>query len=283
MNPLKICFSPCPNDTFIFDALVHHKMDSQGFSFDMLVTDVEMLNKMAALGEPDIIKISYVHLAAVSHHYIALTSGGAMGYHNGPLLVSMAPIKKTELRNALVAIPGEHTTARHLLRRYFPEITHTRELHFSEIVDSVADGIVDTGLIIHESRFTYRQKGLHEIADLGVLWHKETALPLPLGCIVAKRSLPPQHLKQLNSLIAGSVRFALNEPSQALGFVKKYAASMDDDIMMKHIGLYVNDFSVSAGPEGKKAARLLLKDMGRMTEPLFVDEINERINIEKTA
>lgn len=269
---ITLGFSTCPNDTFIFDALVHYKISNAYFLFDPVMADVEELNRMARTDGPDVIKISYAQLPAVSHRYAALTSGGALGFGCGPLLVARDAAVFAKNTNPLVVIPGEHTTANLLLKRYYPGIVRKEAVLFSAIEDHVALGFADAGLIIHESRFTFREKGLAQVADLGDLWHRETGLPVPLGCIAVKRDLSPALQLQMNEAVRMSVLFALANPEQTMGFVRENAASLSDDVIKQHINLYVNEFSVNLGDRGKQAVRLLLEAQLPAGTPLFVDE-----------
>lgn len=270
---LKTGFSTCPNDTFIFDALVHQKIDTQGLNFAPYLADVEELNHLAMEGSLDVIKVSYAHLPAIADKYIALNAGGALGFNCGPMVVAKHAGVLNELATARVAIPGEHTTAGFLFKRYFPQVTDKPVMLFSEIEDAVVQDKVNAGLIIHESRFTYRLRGLHCIADLGQLWHEETGLPLPLGCIAAKRSLPLPLLRQINLLVRGSVQFAMKYPEQTMAFVKTHAASMDETVMMQHISLYVNELSVDTGATGAQAVQLLIGAAMPPGMPLFVSNL----------
>jgi 1,4-dihydroxy-6-naphthoate synthase len=270
---LKIGFSTCPNDTFIFDALVHQKIDTQGLRFEPTLADVEELNHLALEGSLDVIKVSYAHLPAIAGKYIALNAGGALGFNCGPMVVAKHTGVLHEMQNPRVAIPGEHTTAGFLFRRYFPRVTQKPVMLFSEIEDAVAEDKVHAGLIIHESRFTYRLKGLHCIADLGELWHEETGLPLPLGCIAAKRSFPATLLRQINLLVRESVQFALRDPEQTMGYVKSHAAAMDETVIKKHINLYVNELSVDTGSVGAQAVQLLIGAAMPPHTPVFVSNL----------
>lgn len=269
---LKIGFSTCPNDTFVFDALVNHKIDTGGFTFDVYLADVQELNIMAEKGQLDIIKVSYAHLPAILSDYIALTSGGAMGYNCGPLLVARKAWRFDDFSEAGFAIPGENTTANKLLTHFFPKAARKSAMLFSEIEDAVVDGIADIGLIIHESRFTYRDKGLIEIADLGEMWHQKTQMPIPLGAIAISKKLPPEVLINIDKLVKESVMHAMANPEQTMDYVKKHSVSLSDEVIFQHINLYVNDFSLDAGIVGKEAVRLLLKAEIGDDESLFVDE-----------
>lgn len=269
----KIGFSFCPNDTFIFDALVNGKIDQPNYRFEVTVADIEELNRLASGSLLDIVKVSYAHLPAILDKYVALRAGGAMGFNCGPVIVARDKDVLGDPGIVLVAIPGEFTTAAFLMKKFFPEVTRKRVMLFSEIEDSVLAGEVDAGLLIHESRFTFEEKGLKKIADLGELWHAETNLPLPLGCIAVRRDLPILELSRINSLLRQSVLLAMENPQQTMAYVKKYAATLNERVILQHIGLYVNKYSADVGERGKTAAGLLLKDIVPKDAPLFFDDV----------
>ncbi|HEK19552.1 menaquinone biosynthesis family protein [Mucilaginibacter sp.] len=260
---LTIGFSPCPNDTFIFDALIHHKIDTEGLDFEVFYDDVETLNQKAFRGELDITKLSYHAFAYAVDKYVLLDAGSALGFGVGPLLICKDDAE--ELRERLnngdtdvkIAIPGKYTTANFLLSLAFPEATNKQELVFSDIENAVLDGRVDVGLIIHENRFTYQDKGLHKIIDLGDYWEKRTGCAIPLGGIVANRNLPADVQDKINRVIRKSVEFAFANPKSGLEYIRSHAQEMSEEVMYKHIELYVNQYSVDLGAEGKKAIRLM--------------------------
>ncbi|HVW96596.1 MAG TPA: 1,4-dihydroxy-6-naphthoate synthase [Mucilaginibacter sp.] len=266
---LTLGFSPCPNDTFIFDAMIHHKIDTEGLDFEVFYDDVETLNQKAMRGELDITKLSYHAFAYVTDKYVLLDAGSALGFGVGPLLISdteipVADLEKGEIVNRrservspLIGIPGKYTTANFLLGTAFPAATNKVELVFSEIEDAVLNGRIDIGLIIHENRFTYQDKGLKKIIDLGDYWEKKTGCAIPLGGIVANRKLPADVQHKINRVIRRSVEFAFANPKSGLEFIRSHAQEMSEEVMYKHIGLYVNQYSVDLGTEGKKAIRLL--------------------------
>ena len=265
---LTIGFSPCPNDTFIFDALIHHKIDTEGLEFEVFYDDVETLNQSAFNGELDITKLSYHAFAYAADKYILLDAGSALGFGVGPLLISdleisISDLKKNEIRTAsgarapVIAIPGKYTTANFLLSLALPEAVNKREIVFSDIENAVLDGRVDAGLIIHENRFTYQDKGLRKILDLGDYWEKLTGCPIPLGGIVVNRNLPLKIQHKLNRILQRSVEFAFANPKSGLEYIRSHAQEMSEEVMYKHIDLYVNKFSVDLGVEGKKAVKLL--------------------------
>ena len=260
---LTLGFSPCPNDTFIFDALIHHKIDTEGLDFEVFYDDVETLNQKAMLGELDITKLSYHAFAYVTDKYVLLDAGSALGFGVGPMLICKG--NEDELRERLsthhspltIGIPGKYTTANFLLGLAFPNATDKVELVFSDIENAVLDGRVDVGLIIHENRFTYQDKGLKKIIDLGDYWEKQTGLAIPLGGIVANRNLPLDVQYKINRVLRRSVEFAFANPKSGLEFIRAHAQEMSEDVMYKHIGLYVNKYSIDLGSEGKRAIKLL--------------------------
>ena len=257
---LTLGFSPCPNDTFIFDAMIHHKIDTEGLDFEVFYDDVETLNHKAFRGELDITKLSYHAFAYVADHYVLLDSGSALGFGVGPMLISDIGISISDLKsnpNYKIGIPGKYTTANFLLGLAFPDATNKVELVFSDIENAVLDGRVDIGLIIHENRFTYQDRGLKKIIDLGDFWEKETGLAIPLGGIVANRELKPDVLEKINRVLRRSVEFAFANPKSGLEYIRSHAQEMSEEVMYKHIDLYVNKYSLDLGEEGKKAIKLL--------------------------
>jgi 1,4-dihydroxy-6-naphthoate synthase len=266
---LTLGFSPCPNDTFIFDALIHHKIDTEGLDFEVFYEDVETLNQKAFRGELDVTKLSYHAFAYVADKYVLLDSGSALGFGVGPLLISKHEVSIAELEgsavsnltspvsNLKIGIPGKYTTANFLLGLAFPNATNKEILVFSDIENAVLDGRVDIGLIIHENRFTYQDKGLKKIIDLGDYWEKQTGCAIPLGGIVANRNLPLAVQHKLNRVLRRSVEFAFANPKSGLEFIRSHAQEMSEEVMYKHIELYVNQYSVDLGVEGRKAIQLL--------------------------
>jgi 1,4-dihydroxy-6-naphthoate synthase len=251
---LSLGYSPCPNDCFIFDALIHKKIDTEGLEFNVLLEDVETLNRKALKGELDITKLSFHAFAYVMDTYILLRAGSALGFNCGPLLIQDSRIKSQKNRNEWkVAIPGKMTTANFLLSLAYPEITNKIEYVFSDIEDAVLRGEVDAGLIIHENRFTYEQKGLSKIRDLGEYWDSQIHAPIPLGGIVIKRSFDEPLQQKVNRLIRKSVEYAFAHPESSMPYVREHAQEMDEQVMKKHIALYVNDFSVDLQEQGVKA------------------------------
>ncbi len=258
-HPVTIGFSPCPNDTFIFCALVNGMIDCEGLQFKPVIEDVESLNQKAMVQELDVTKLSMNAYAHAAQQYLILKAGSALGRNCGPLLVSKKKYTADEVKSLKIAIPGKFTTANLLLSIFFPDAQHKTELVFSEIEDAVLNGTFDAGLIIHENRFTYQQKGLQKIADLGELWEEKTQSPIPLGCIAVKRNLSAELQKKIDRLIHQSIRFAFAHPQRVMDYVKNYSQEMDESVMKQHIALYVNEYSLDLGEEGKKAIELLLK------------------------
>ncbi len=283
---LSLGFSPCPNDTFIFDALIHHKIDTEGLEFEVFYDDVETLNQKAFRGELDITKLSYHAFAYIADKYVLLDAGSALGFGVGPMLISDLEIsisdlqknqirdRTSEIRNPLIGIPGKYTTANFLLGLAFPEATNKQELVFSDIEDAVLEGRVDVGLIIHENRFTYQDKGLKKIIDLGDYWEKQTGCAIPLGGIVANRNLPEDVQHKINRVLRKSVEFAFANPKSGLEFIRSHAQEMSEEVMYKHIDLYVNKYSLDLGEEGKKAIKLLFDTA---LEKGIIPEIKEGI------
>lgn len=256
---LSLGFSPCPNDTFIFDALVNQKIDTKGFSFDVVLEDVQTLNQWAIDGKLDISKISYGVLPLLLQYYRVLNSGGALGKGVGPLLiVKDQTIDITHVQQKQVAIPGKNTTAYLLFSLAYPDAVNKSFHVFHEIEELVLSGRADAGVIIHENRFTYQQKGLHKLLDLGNYWEEQTGLPIPLGGIVAHNRVTDTIAKQVDQLIRKSVEYAFVHYPAVSDYVKKHAQEMSEDVMRQHIDLYVNDFSLSLGETGKTAVKKLL-------------------------
>ena len=265
---LSLGFSPCPNDTFIFDALIHHKIDTEGLRFDVSYEDVETLNQKAFNTELDITKLSYHAYAYAASDYVLLDAGSALGFGVGPLLISSDPELAERLsavgkgaslpgEQLTVGIPGKYTTANFLLGLAFPGLVDKQEMVFSAIEQALVDRQIDLGLIIHENRFTYQNKGLHKVLDLGDYWERTTGAPIPLGGIVASRRLPHDVKHTINRVIRKSVEFAFANPQSGIEFIRSHAQEMSEDVMYKHIELYVNQFSVALGNEGRSAIHTL--------------------------
>jgi len=254
---LTLGFSPCPNDTFIFEAMVHGRVDTEGLEFDWFLADVEELNRRALEGSVDITKMSYHAYARAAGGYLILDSGSALGRSNGPLVVSRRRIEPGELDNAVIAIPGTNTTANLLFSIFWPGATRKREYLFSDIPGAVLSGEADAGLIIHETRFTYRAMGLTLVADTGTMWEEMTGLPVPLGGIVVNRTLDPVVAAKVGRAIRRSIEYARTSPGESTDFIRRHARETEDEIAREHINLYVNDFSLSLGEEGRQAIQKL--------------------------
>lgn len=254
---LTLGFSPCPNDTFIFDALVNQKIDTGGLSFDVVLEDVETLNQWALEGKLDITKLSFPAFFKSAHEYILLPSGSALGKGVGPLLISRKDNPTPDVSKSRIAIPGFNTTANLLLSFAYPDAILKTPMIFSAIEDAVVSGETDLGLIIHENRFTYQDKGLHKVLDLGEYWENKMKVPIPLGGIAAKRSLDPSLIQQVSHQIRKSLEFAFAHYPVVTGYVKDHSQSMSEQVMRQHIDLYVNDYSLALGAEGRTAIREL--------------------------
>ncbi|MBL7882446.1 MAG: 1,4-dihydroxy-6-naphthoate synthase [Bacteroidia bacterium] len=256
---LTIGFSPCPNDCFIFDAMIHHTIDTEGLKFRVIMEDVETLNQMAFKGDLDITKLSYHAFAYLRDTYRLLNAGSALGNNCGPLLISKYNPEDIRLKlnhpncSLTIAIPGKYTTANFLLSLAFPSAQNKIEFVFSDIEEAVLSGKVDLGLIIHENRFTYEQKGLKKVIDLGEWWETETHLPIPLGGIVIKKTMHEELIQKVNRVLRKSVEYAFANPKASLPFVKEHAQEMSEEVMYKHIDLYVNNYSVDLGMQGRAA------------------------------
>ena len=256
---IDLGFSPCPNDTFIFDALVHHRIDTEGLDFRVHLADVETLNQWALAGRLPLTKISYGVLPLLTNQYALLDAGGALGKGVGPLLIARMQIPPDKIKDLKIAIPGVHTTAHMLFSLAFPDADHKKFLVFSEIEDAVLRGTVDAGVIIHENRFTYMQKGLQKLMDLGEFWETKTGCPIPLGAIVASSKLAADLRDKISRLIRKSVEYAWGSYPALPEFVKQHASEMDEEVMHKHIQLYVNQYTVSLGEDGMKAVDTFLR------------------------
>ena len=250
---LTLGFSPCPNDTFIFDALVNKKLDLGDLELEVVLADVEELNRMALAGKLDVTKISYNAYAYVHHTYQLLNAGSALGNNCGPLLIAKRPLSALQLQQGTIAIPGIRTTANFLMSYAFPDALNKREFLFSDIEDAVLREEVDAGVIIHENRFTYSEKGLVRIADLGEVWEQTTGFPIPLGGIAAHRRLKPEIRQRFDTLLRRSIQYAFKHPDASKDYVKCHAQEMEESVMRSHIDLYVNQFSIDLGERGKAA------------------------------
>lgn len=280
MKNLSLGYSPCPNDTFIFYAIVHSLINSEGLTFNEVLLDVETLNQMALRKELDISKVSHHAFGGLRKDYCMLRSGGALGKGCGPLLIAAEDYSVNELKNKRIAIPGMLTTAYLLLQLFDPDLRIGKAeisiMPFNEIMPAIKNGDVDAGLIIHESRFTYPSYGLKEITDLGKWWEEETGLLLPLGCIIARRGLGVGTINAVDNIIHKSVEFAFNNRDAVMRYIKEHAQELSDDVINRHIDLYVNKYSLDISDDGEEAVKELLsraEDAGiipRSEEPLFI-------------
>lgn len=256
---LTLGFSPCPNDTFIFDALVNKKIDTEGLSFEPVLEDVQTLNEWALQGKLDVTKISYGVLPLLLKNYIVLNAGGALGKGVGPLLITkQAGANDKDVNEMTIAVPGEHTTAHMLFSLAYPNATKKKFMVFSAIEDAVLKGDVDAGVIIHENRFTYQQKGLHKLVDLGEYWEKQTGNPIPLGGIVMKKTFDSALQQKVDGLIKRSLEYAFENYPLVTDYVKQHSQEMSESVMRQHIDLYVNNYSLQLGADGKAAVNTFL-------------------------
>ena len=253
---LRLAISPCPNDTFMFDAIVNKRIDLEGYTFDVEYHDIEQLNERVLSGEAEVSKCSTALLGAVGERYRLLDSGSALGRGNGPLLVrrkgDTTPIRR-------IAVPGQYTTANALVGRLFPEIKERVPMLFSEIAKAVEAAEFDAGVLIHEGRFVYERRNLELVADLGLEWERRVGLPLPLGSIIITRSLGEEVARDVERLIRRSIEYAFAHPELSREFIKSHAQELEDEVIDKHISLFVNDFSLTLGDEGRRAVEELVK------------------------
>ncbi len=274
---LTLGLSPCPNDTFIFYALLSGRLDTGGLAFRERVEDVETLNRLAFEGALDVTKVSYGAFGSLREGYCLLRSGGALGRGCGPLVVARRACRLEDLRGRPIAVPGLNTTAHLLLRLNDPALgENVLVMPFHEIMDAVSDGTAEAGLIIHESRFTYPSYGLLEVEDLGRWWEERTGLPIPLGGIVARRGLGKELNERVEALVRESVLYGMAHRDEPSGYIKEHSRELEDRVIEDHIALYVNDYSVDMGREGVMAVEALFKmaeDKGIMrgaSKPLFM-------------
>lgn len=271
---LSLGFSPCPNDTFIFDPLVNNKIETYGLEFDVVLEDVQTLNEWALQGKLDISKISYGVLPLVVDKYVLLNSGGALGKGVGPLLITNKEqgITIDEVNESLIAIPGENTTAHLLFSLAFPNAKNKVFKIFNEIEDAVLKREVNAGVIIHENRFTYHLKGLQKLMDLGDYWEKEMNVPIPLGGIVAKKKLEKDIIKKVDWLIKQSVEYSFQNNYEKLSlYVKNHSQELSEEVMRQHINLYVNNYSKELGKEGRIAVKKII-EIYEQIQPIHINK-----------
>lgn len=255
---IKIGFSPCPNDTFIFDALVNNRIDTGNLQFEPILEDVQTLNLWALEGKLSITKLSYGVLPLVLDNYNLLNSGSALGRGVGPLLITKEDILQSNIEEMQIAIPGENTTAHLLFSSAYPDAKNKVFLRYDEIEGFVLQG-EGLGVIIHENRFTYSDKGLKKVRDLGEFWEDKTGYPIPLGGIAVKKSIPVQIQQLVDTLIRKSIEYAFSNYPAINDYVRSHSQEMNEDVMRKHIDLYVNEYSVNLGSEGIEAVKMLLE------------------------
>ncbi len=256
---LTLGFSPCPNDTFIFDAMIHNRIDTEGVNFEVIMEDVEALNQRAFRRELAVTKLSYHAFAYLVDDYALLESGSALGNGVGPLLIAKKEMMQELVNQSLIAIPGKFTTANFLFSLAYPEAAKKQEFVFHDIENAVLDGRVGAGVIIHENRFTYAQRGLVKLMDLGAFWEETTQMPIPLGGIVVRRDLPLDIQQKVERIMKRSVEYAFAHPSASRDFVAQHAQEMDEKVRQQHIDLYVNSFTVGLGKEGRAAVETLFE------------------------
>lgn len=260
MKTLTLGYSPCPNDTFIFYALVHGRIDTGDLQFREILEDVESLNRMARNAELDVTKVSFHAFGYLREDYCLLRAGGALGKGCGPLVVARTDCGMQDLRGRKIAIPGSLTTAFLLLQLYEPEFRNNIiVMPFNQIINAVKTGDVDAGLIIHESRFTYQTAGLKKIIDLGEWWEETTSLPIPLGGIIARRKLGTEIIRKIDKYLRVSIEYAFSNRQEPQAYIKQHAQEPDDEVIKKHIDLYVNQFSLDLGDDGMHSVRELFR------------------------
>lgn len=278
---LRLGFSPCPNDTFMFHALVTERVPTEGVNWDVQIEDIERLNQLAFEEAIDVTKISFHAFGNLRDRYALLASGAALGRGCGPLLVMRETAVKSGLDKARIAIPGWNTSATLLLRMFAPELRREQfvEMEFDEILRATAQNEVDAGLIIHESRFTYQQYGLTSLVDLGDWWEAESGRPIPLGGIVVHRKIGGEMMRRIETALRASVEHARAHPEESREYIQQHAQEIDPDVQDSHIALYVNDFSVDLREEGTNAVKAffeLATERGLLTPfdgPIMAAEI----------
>jgi 1,4-dihydroxy-6-naphthoate synthase len=256
---LTLGFSPCPNDTFIFDAMIHNRIDTEGVNFEVIMEDVEALNQRAFRHELAVTKLSYHAFAYLVDTYALLEAGSALGNGVGPLLIAKTSMSQDAVNQSIIAIPGKFTTANFLFSLAYPEAVKKQEIIFHDIENAVLDGRVGAGVIIHENRFTYQQRGLVKLMDLGAFWEETTQMPIPLGGIVVRRDLPMAIQQKVERIMKRSVAYAFENPLASRDFVEKYAQEMEEQVRQQHIDLYVNNFTRGLGNEGRAAVKALFE------------------------
>jgi 1,4-dihydroxy-6-naphthoate synthase len=257
---ITVGHSPDPDDAFMFYALAHHKLDTGDLEFHHELQDIETLNRRALRGELEVTAVSLHAYALLADRYALLPSGCSMGDRYGPMVVARRPMTRDELRQVRIAVPGTLTTAYLTLRLFVPEGFAFEVVPFDQIIEAVASGKYDAGLIIHEGQLTFRNQGLHLVVDLGVWWQEKTGLPLPLGGNVVRRDLGPETMGQISRLIKESIRYGLAHRDDALAYALQYARDMDRSLADRFVGMYVNEWTLDYGPRGREAVRRLLEE-----------------------
>ncbi len=256
-NILTLGFSPCPNDTYIFNGMVHGPVRVPGYRLDVALHDVETLNRMAADGVLDVTKLSFYAWLTVRSQYRLLASGGALGYGCGPVVIAPQPLTRADMARCRIVLPGEGTTAHLLFRLWAPDARRRLFTTYDRIFDTLRSGEADCGVIIHESRFTFQDAGFHRVADLGAWWEEQSGLPIPLGCIAMHRRHPQDLARQVEGAIRRSILEAQRDPDSALPYIRQYAQEMTPKVLEAHIRTFVNDFSLDLGEAGRSAVTVL--------------------------
>lgn len=269
----KLAISSCPNDTFMFDAIINKRIDVGQYEFELHIADIEKLNRLAFKTETDIAKISYHSFFKIIDNYELLNSGSALGKNCGPLIISKRKIFLDELVDCKIAIPGTNTTANLLMKIFYPNAINKSVYLFSDIETAVLDNECDAGLVIHETRFTYKNRGLKLISDLGNLWEKQFQLPIPLGGIAIRSNLPNKVKSDINKILRSSVEFAFSNPDASMQFMKQNAVELDEQIIKQHVELYVNNYSIDLGGEGKRSVEILLSEYNKL-ENIAIKQTN---------
>jgi 1,4-dihydroxy-6-naphthoate synthase len=257
---IRVGHSPDPDDAFMFYALAHDKLDTGDLRFEHQLQDIETLNRRALAGELEVTAVSLHAYAHLLDKYALLPSGCSMGDRYGPMVVARKPLAVEDLGRLKIAVPGTLTTAFLALRLLLPDGFQYEVVPFDQILDAVAQGKFDAGLIIHEGQLTFQNQGLHLIVDLGVWWHEKTGLPLPLGGNVVRRDLGVETMRQISRLLKASIQYALDHRSDALDYSLRYARDMDKALADQFVGMYVNDWTLDYGPRGREAVRRLLTE-----------------------
>ena len=270
-TPIRLAISTCPNDTFAFHGLIQREVDWRGLEFETRLLDIEQLNEGWLRGDFDVAKASFSLALSLTDSTVVLPVGSALGFGVGPLLLGREPGVRPKSAQQIVLCPGQHTTATLLFRLFHPQSATEKHVVFSEIIPGLERGQADFGICIHEGRFTYAQHGLQLVEDLGIRWESETACPLPLGGLLATRSLPEEMRRTVIAVILDSLQLALSRPEAALPTMREHAQEFDDDVLMKHVELYVNDWTVDLGPDG----RMALESLQRQARAANVTEMGD--------